>query len=242
MSKYLVVEFPNESKAYEGSQALRDLHMDGNISVYAAAVIEKQENGSLVVKDAADEGPIGTAVGMLTGGLVGLLAGPAGVAAGMISGGALGSIADLDNAGVGLDFVDAVGKRMSSGSTAVIAEIEEYWSAPVDTRMTALGGTVHRKWRVDFADQQMEQEIKAWNDELDELNAELDQAAADAKAAIQTRISEVKASVKEAGDKISSRLAQLESQASAKIKELKDQAAKSSAESKAKIEKRIDEI
>ena len=67
MSKYLVVEFPNESKAFEGTEALRQLHMDCNITVYAAAVVEKQTDGSVVVKDAADEGPIGTAVGMLTG-------------------------------------------------------------------------------------------------------------------------------------------------------------------------------
>ena len=70
MSKMLVVVFDDEAKAYEGSRALTQLHRDGSISAYAGAVVARDAAGKVTVKDEADEGPAGTAVGMLTGALI----------------------------------------------------------------------------------------------------------------------------------------------------------------------------
>ena len=92
----------------------------------------------------------GTAVGTLVGALVGVLGGPAGVIVGMTAGMLLGSISDLLNIGVGTDFVDKVSRELAPGKAAVIAEVEEDWVTPLNTRMEAIGGSVVREWRSDF--------------------------------------------------------------------------------------------
>ncbi len=75
MNKMLIAVFETETKAYEGLSALKDLHNNGDITLYATAVINKDQNGQVQVKDSADEGPIGTGVGLLTGSLLGILGG-----------------------------------------------------------------------------------------------------------------------------------------------------------------------
>ena len=51
MSKLLVVTFDDEKKAYEGSKALADLHREGSVSVYSAAVVSRDADGKVSVKD-----------------------------------------------------------------------------------------------------------------------------------------------------------------------------------------------
>ena len=75
MDKMIVTVFDSERQAFEGSQVLKDLHADGTITLYAEAVIAKDADGTVAVKRAADQGPLGTAVGLVTGSLVGLLGG-----------------------------------------------------------------------------------------------------------------------------------------------------------------------
>jgi uncharacterized membrane protein len=63
MSRFVVVVFPNEAQAYQGTRALKDLHADGSLTVYGVAVVAKDAGGKLTIKDAADQGPLGTVVG-----------------------------------------------------------------------------------------------------------------------------------------------------------------------------------
>jgi uncharacterized membrane protein len=95
MDKILVVVFDSESKAYEGSQALQELQNEGSINLYAKAVIARDADGKLTVKQTGDMGPVGTAVGLLTGSLIGLLGGPVGVAIGVGMGTTGGMLYDL---------------------------------------------------------------------------------------------------------------------------------------------------
>jgi uncharacterized membrane protein len=46
MDRMLVVVFDNESKAYEGKQALLELDAEGSISVYAYSVLAKGADGT----------------------------------------------------------------------------------------------------------------------------------------------------------------------------------------------------
>ena len=66
MNKMLVAVFDREAAAFEGLTALKDLHRDGDISLYSSAVIAKDKNGKVEAKQAADAGPVGTAVGLKT--------------------------------------------------------------------------------------------------------------------------------------------------------------------------------
>src|SRR5687768_2470664 len=142
MDKMLVVVFDTEHQAYAGSHALQELHDEGSITLYAQAVIAKDASGQVTVKQGADQGPLGTAVGLLTGSLVGLIGGPVGVAIGATAGAFSGTTYDLAVAGVGTEFLDEASKGLTPGKAAVVAEIEEEWIAPLDTRMEAVGGTI----------------------------------------------------------------------------------------------------
>ena len=115
-------------------------------------------------------------VGALIGGLIGLIAGPAGAAVGFGTGALVGGLNDLRDAGIGADFLETVWARLAPSQTAVVADIDEDWVTPLDTRMEALGGTVIREWRIDFVDEQIEKEMKARQAELDQLKAEFAQA------------------------------------------------------------------
>ena len=146
MSKFIVSVFDNETAAYEGSRAMLDLHAEGNIVLFAGAVISKDSKGTVQIEDAADEGPIGTATGMLVGSLIGAFAGPAGMAIGAAAGGTGGWFADMYNVGVDGQFLQDVGDLMQPGKSAVVAEIAEGWTTPLDTRIEELGGTVFRRY------------------------------------------------------------------------------------------------
>src|SRR5271169_3976507 len=134
MDRMLVVVFDNEAKAYEGKKALLQLDNEGSISVYAYAVLTKNADGTASIKQGDDPGPLGTLLGTSLGSLIGLLGGPAGVALGATLGFGAGSAADIDNARIGDDFITDVTKQLSPNRVAVVAEIEEDWTTPVDIR------------------------------------------------------------------------------------------------------------
>jgi uncharacterized membrane protein len=56
MNKMLVAVFDTEPAAFEGLQALKDLHQDGDITLYATAVVVKDSTGAVSVKQSADQG------------------------------------------------------------------------------------------------------------------------------------------------------------------------------------------
>ena len=238
MSKMLVAVFDDEKAAFEGSKALLELHRDGAISAYAGAVIARDADGRISVKDEVDEGPIGTVLGMMTGAFVGLFAGPEGVVVGATLGTMMGATADLINLGVGADFVDEVAAQLAPGKVAVVAEIDEGWTTPVDTRMEALGGTVIRRYRVDVEDEQIEREIAAIKADYAELKAELREASDENKAKVQAKLDATKAKLDAAGDRAKAKLDALEEESNAKIKAVDKQIADAKAEAKEKLEQR----
>src|SRR5208283_892028 len=145
MDRMLVVVFDSENKAYEGKKALAQLENEGSIVVYAYAVIGKNPDGTATVKQGDDPGPLGTLVGTSLGSLIGLLGGPAGLAIGATVGLLAGTAADLNNARIGSDFIDDVTRELLPGKFAVLAEVQESWTTPVDVRMETVGGNVFRR-------------------------------------------------------------------------------------------------
>ncbi len=242
MSKFVVVIFPNEAKAYEGTRALKELHAEASLAVYGMAVVTKGADGKLTVKEAADTGPLGMGVGALVGGLIGLLGGPAGAAMGIGVGALIGSLGDLFNMGVGTDFLDKVSKELSPGKAAIVAEVAEDWVTPLDTRMGAIGGTVVRELRMDFEDEMIEKDVKARKAEIAQLKEEVSHASAEAKAKLTARINEAHAKLKNASDRMEAQISRQQQETDAKIKVLQEQAAKAKANAKAKIDQRISEL
>jgi uncharacterized membrane protein len=241
MDKMLVAVFDTESAAFEGLTALQDLHNDGDITLYAAAVIVKDATGKISVKREVDDGPVGTAVGMLTGGLIGLLGGPAGVAVGASFGGLTGILFDLDQSGFGATFLDDVAKTLTAGKSAVLAEVEESWTTPVDTRLHKLGEIVFRRLRSEVVEDQLLRESAVFNAELGALEDELKHEAAENRAAIQGDIDRVKKQIEVTRDRAKARLEQAKAEMDARTRALEEQVKRASGRAKARIEKRIAE-
>lgn len=239
MNKMLVAVFDREAAAFEGLSALKDLHRDGDISLYSSAVIAKDKDGKIEVKQAADSGPAGTAVGLLTGSLMGIFGGPAGMALAASLGGLAGLIFDVNKSGIDVAFLDDVSKTLTGGKVAVLAEVEESWTTPIDTRLHKLGGVVFRRLRGEVVADQLARESAALEADLKALNDELKQAATENRAAIQKDIERVKTQIKAAQDQAESRLDQAKAETEARVKALQDQAKAATGLAKARIEKRI---
>jgi uncharacterized membrane protein len=242
MDKILVVVFNSERGAYEGVRMLRELHAEGSISLYAEAVLAKDASGNVEVKEAGDQGPLGTAVGLVTGSLIGLLGGPAGVAIGAAVGTAGGSTYDLAAVGVSADFLEEVARAIEPGSAAVIAEVEEEWILPVDTRMEAAGGTVFRRTRGEVVHAMFERDQKAIQSEISAMKAEHDQATGEAKAKLQARIDASYAELRAAQDRANARSEAMHREVDAKVASLREQAAQARVERKQQLDMRRAEV
>lgn len=242
MNKMLVAVFNNEGGAFEGLSALKDLHKDRDITLYATAVLAKDASGKMSLKQGADQGPIGTGLGLLAGSMVGLLGGPVGLAVGASAGTLTGLIFDLDKAGIDIRFADDVSKALSPGKVAVLADLEESWTAPVDTRVGKLGGMVFRRLRSEVVEDQLAREAAASKAEVEQLKEELAQARAENKAAIQRQIDDAKKKLQVTRDLVETRIDQAKREADAKIAALQEQLKQSSDGHRAKLEKRVAEV
>ena len=225
MDRMLMVIFDNETDAYEGKRGLMYLDAEGSITVYACAVIAKQPDGTVTVKQEDNIGPLGTLLGTALGSLIGLLGGPTGVAIGAAAGFTAGGAADLNNARIGEDFLDDVKKQLSPNRVAVVAEIEENWTTPVDTRMEPLGGIVFRRALSDVKHQVHEENINAMKADLAQMKAEQAKAQADRKAKLHEKINQLESKIQVQLQKAKDRREAAVRQAQAKAEVLKAKAA-----------------
>jgi uncharacterized membrane protein len=235
----LVVVFGNEKSAYEGSRALQQLDDEGSIAVYATAVLTKNAEGTTAVKQGDEAAPWGTLAGTAVGSLIGILGGPVGLAVGAVSGAMIGAIPDLENARVGSDFVDDVGRALTPGKAALVAEVDEEWTTPVDTRMEALGGYIYRRSLSEVVDTQDERDIAALKADVAQLKAEHADAKAERKAKLQARIDALNTKVQEKLEKAKARREAIRQEADVKVNALKTKAAQARQDIKAKQEQRM---
>jgi uncharacterized membrane protein len=242
MNKMLVVVFDNESKASEGLNALRELDRNGDITLYATAVVSKDAYGKLTIKQAADKGPIGTATGFLTGSLIGLLGGPVGLAIGAGVGMVTGLAFDVSEDDTNVTFVDEVSDALAHGQTAIIAEIEEAWTIPLDTRFQSLGGIVFRRLRDEVAEDQLIRESEAIDAEFNAMKEELKESTEAGKARIRNAMAQLKAKAGFTIEQIERKMAESQSQLDAKVNKMEEQMKHAGETRKAKLQKRINTI
>lgn len=241
MDKVMAVVFNDEKQAYDGLQAFRDLHADGSITMYSNAVVVKDPSGKVEVRETSED-PAGTVFGLLTGSLVGLLGGPLGVAVGASTGTMIGATFDLARAGLSDDFVQEMAEYLLPGKTAVIAELDEEWQAPIDMRMEALGGHVFRRNRIAVEDAYYEKQIAADREELAALEAELEKASAERKARLEARIEDIRHKLQDKRDELKARIESVKREGEAKIASLQQQLNTARDERKQRLEKRLAEI
>ncbi len=242
MNKLLVAVFDTEAAADAGLNALRSLHANADITLYATGVLVKDGQGAVSVRKPLHNEPVGTATGLAVGSLIGLLGGPAGMAIGAVTGGVVGAVRDFWVAGVGLDFIDEATRHLQPGKVALVAEIEEEWVVPVDAALEAAGGQVFRRTRSDMAQAQFDHDIVAFRTEIDALETEAAQAGGNAKTRLQAQLALAKTHLDGAVHRAQQRVGTLKLEADAKAEALKQQLAQAQGEAKARIEARMQQV
>lgn len=242
MEKMLVVVFENETTAYQGSRALHQLDSEGSITIYAEAVVGKNGNGTLTVKQTEGDFPVRTVSGTAIGSLIGLLGGPVGFALGALVGTMAGGFADLFASGVDSDFVAEVSNVLTPGKYAIVADVSEEWVIPVDTRMEALDGFVFRTAKQSVEEAQRARDIAEMRAELDQLKAERARVAAEHKAKLQAKIDHLNTRLQAKLQQAKQRSEQIKSETDAKVLALNQKAAKAQGDAKAAINARVTDI
>jgi len=225
VDRMLVVVFENEGSAYVGKNALMNLDSDGTIGVYAAVILSKRADGTTSVREGNEPGLLGTLLGTSLGSLIGILGGPAGLAIGATAGFGLGAGFDVDHARIGEDFIDDVSKQLTPTKAAVVAEIEEDWTTPVDELMESLGGTVFRRALSEVRHTANQEEISAMKADLAQLKAEHAQSRADRKGKLREKINQLDSKIQAQLQKAKERRQAGEREAQAKAEALRVKAA-----------------
>jgi len=147
MGALLVAVFDDEAGARAGARALRALHAEGIVTLYARAIVLREPRGrGLTVREpmAQGDGAAAPAVGAAVSALVSLLGGPVTAVARTVESGLVGAVRDLAEAGIDAGFLELVSRCLRPGSAAVVADAEEESVLPLEARMAALGGRVLR--------------------------------------------------------------------------------------------------
>jgi uncharacterized membrane protein len=242
MEDILVVVFDTAQRAYEGLNYLNQLDSDGVIDLYAGSVIEKEADGKVSEQGRQGNFAFHTIAGTALGSLTGLLGGPAGFGIGATVGGLTGIICDLHAAGVNSHFVDEVAAILKPGKFAVVADVNEDRTAPVDTRMEALGGIVFRTEKQNFEYELRAQKITEIRGRIDQLKGEEEKAMVDQKSKLQAQIDTLSQKLKTAEAEAEQQAQQLKQDTEAKVQVLQKKAAKAQGDAKAKINAQIDEL
>jgi len=242
MDKMLAVVFNDEKSAYEGARALLALEDEGSIELNSRAVIKKNAEGTVSQLRVDDGFPLRTLTGTALGSLIGILGGPVGIAVGFGTGTLVGLIGDIRASDVDTDFLTDVSTALTAGKYAVVADLDEEWVTPLDTRMEALGGVVFRTIKSAAEDDRRAREAAAWRAELDQLKAEHAKARSDRKAKLQAKIDQLRARLETRLQQDRARSKQATEAMQSRVDALQKKADQEKGDAKAAIEARISHL
>ena len=144
--KVVVVAFSDDDKAFEALATVKQLDGQGQIDLIAAAVVTRDDDGRVHVKDqSGDDNLVGTASGGVIGLVIGILGGPLGVLIGGATGVLLGSLYDLEDADRTDSALSQVSKTIQVGRNSLLVQVVEQSPDVLDTAMEGLSGTVVRR-------------------------------------------------------------------------------------------------
>ena len=143
----IAVSFAEDDSAYAGLARLKQLDADGQIELRSAAVVERDPDGQVTVKDTdGSEQWEGTAAGGLIGLLIGIIGGPLGVLVGGATGLLVGSLFDLEDADDTESVLAQISKEVRPGRDTLLVELREPRDHQVvDGVMESRSGSVIRR-------------------------------------------------------------------------------------------------
>jgi uncharacterized membrane protein len=139
--------FDNTHKADEALEFVEGLRKQKTIKILNAAVLVKDEEGRVSIKDTREIDPKkGRLMGAITGGLVGLLAGPGGVVVGALVGlGVGGAAGKRIDEGFDDKFLENLQQHLQPGKSALVLLMEHIWVQKASESMSDLGGMVFQQ-------------------------------------------------------------------------------------------------
>ena len=151
----VVAAFQDEQAADEALKELKTLRREKLIRIENAAVIRKDENGKLHIKETADVGGAkGAVLGGVTGAAIGLIAGPLLVVPAAVGALVGGLTAKLKDSGFSDERLETLGEGLTPGSSAIVAVIEHKWVAEVQKELEEAGADlVTAELQADIASQ-----------------------------------------------------------------------------------------
>jgi uncharacterized membrane protein len=146
----VAVGFSENEKAYEGFSELKSLSDQQQLTLRSAAVVERDQDGTLQIKDSFDaETGAATAGGGLVGMLLGVIAGPYGMLLGLTGGALVGGSFELNRGDEQDEVLTQLNAAINPGHTVLVAQVNEPSVEVLDKAMDALGGVVIRKSEAD---------------------------------------------------------------------------------------------
>lgn len=140
----IVAGYYDETSANQSLKMLVQSTREGVIDIYDAAVITKDLDGTIHVRDSANMSmSTGAAIGGLIGGVVGLLAGPAGMVLLGGTGAVIGSALTGGDEGIPDESLYAMGENMKPNSSATVVIVEEVWVKDVESLLTQSSSQVN---------------------------------------------------------------------------------------------------
>ena len=146
MENVIAVSFTEDANAYEALTKLKELGDQGQVDLAGAAVVVREDDGRIVVKDeVGDIGYTGTATGGIIGLIIGILGGPLGVLLGGATGVLIGSLFDMDDVDETESVLEEMSRLARVGHATLMADVSEESPEVVDAAIERLGGTIVRR-------------------------------------------------------------------------------------------------
>lgn len=139
----IIATYPDEETPDQKLEWLKQATKEGQVDIVDAAVIKKDPDGTIHVKDTANVSTgKGAAIGGVIGGVVGLLAGPAGVVLLGSAGAVIGGAITGGDEGIPDERLQQVGEELEPGTSAVVAVVEPVWIKDVNTELANAASNV----------------------------------------------------------------------------------------------------
>lgn len=140
----IVATFRDEKDADKALENLKAERKDKAFTIQDAAIIKKDINGKLHMKETADSGGgKGAGIGLILGAAMGLIGGPIGLAAWGAGGALVGGIAaKLHDSGIKNEELRKIGADMPLESSALVVVIDPNWTSPIEKELAAAGAQV----------------------------------------------------------------------------------------------------
>ena len=135
----IAASFPEEADAYEALARLKELDSQGSVAVRGAAVVAREHDGKITIKDqfgqeSYEDTAGGALLGLLVGGATGVI---------------VGSLFDDDDDDNTRSVLGDMSKSIRVGPPGLLAEVSEQTPAAVDAVMAHLNGSVVRRSAAD---------------------------------------------------------------------------------------------